>query len=284
MRFAFLPALVAFAPLAAQTQQLYESPAASVSQNLGLTKIEINYHRPAVKGREIWGALVPFGEVWRAGANEATTFTVSTPVKLGGKELAAGSYALFIRPSKTGWTLLLNRKAQQWGAYNHKEGDDALSLELKPEAAPSQEWLSYSIDLKDRRTAMVSLHWEKLRASFPVEADVDGIYQAYLAEELKKADASTEPKRWSTYFQVAKYWINRKEKLNEAEALLAKAGSITESFWIYEWKGRLLQLQGKLPEAIQSVEKAKALAPAAGAPKEYVAGLDTLIAGWKAKP
>lgn len=281
MRAILLPAFVL--PLAAQTQQLQESPAASVSQNLGLTKLEITYHRPSVKGREVWGKLVPFGETWRAGANEATTFSTSTAVKVAGHDLPAGTYALFVIPERTHWTIVFNRQAQQWGAYFRKAEEDVLKVEVRPEVAPHQEWLAFGMDLRDRRTALVSLRWEKLRVDFPVEADVDGIYQAYLAEEVKKADASSDPKRWSTWFQAAKYWINRKERLDEADRLLAKGAAVTESFWIYEWQGRLRQMQGRTAEALALVEKAKALAPKAGAPKEYVAGLDTLMAEWKAK-
>ena len=273
--------LLAAAPLVAQVQQIRESPAASVSQDLGLTHVEITYHRPHVKGRVIWGGLVPYGQVWRAGANEATTISFSTAVKVAGHDVPAGTYGFFAIPGKERWTLILSRNAKQWGAFDYKESEDQLRFEAKPQRGDDEEWLEYSLDLKGRDTALATLAWAKLEVSFPITADVDGVYQAYLADELKKADASTDPKaRWGIYFSDAKYWIGRGEHLDDASAALDKAAAIRESFWVYEWRARLLQKQGHVKEALPQLDKAMALAPGQGAPKEYLAGLAALKAEW----
>ena len=282
MRRAAIALLFAF-PVMAQVQQLWESPAAAVSQNLGLTRIDLSYHRPAVKGRVIWGQLVPFGQVWRAGANDATSLTFSTDVRVAGKPVSKGTYALFVLPQKDRWTVILNKDAKQWGAFFHKPEQDVVRFELTPEPTTHQERLAFSIDVKDRDTALVSLHWEKLRISFPITAEVEAIYQAYLKEEVAKADVNPDKKAaWSAYFLAAKYYING-DRLTEAEPLLAKATALNENFWAVEWKARLLQKQGKVKEALPLLDRAQELA-AGKAPKEYIQGLDTLKSEWtKAK-
>ncbi|HET6329684.1 MAG TPA: DUF2911 domain-containing protein [Holophagaceae bacterium] len=167
--------LLAAAALPAQVRQIRESPAASVSQELGLTKVEINYHRPAVKGRVIWGGLVPYGQVWRAGANEATTISFTGPVKVAGHDVPSGTYALFAIPGKDRWTLILDKNAKQWGAFSYKPDQDLLRFDVTPSAAPMQEWLDYIVELADQATATVTLHWEKLAVSFPVTVEIPGL-------------------------------------------------------------------------------------------------------------
>ena len=165
-------ALLAILPLAAQAPKIRESPAASVSLDLGLTKVEIAYHRPAVKGRVIWGGLVPYGQVWRAGANEATAISFSGPVKVAGHEVPAGTYGFFAIPGKDRWTLILSKNAKQWGAFKYKASEDQLRFEATPQAAPMQEWLAYTMDLQDQASATVTLHWEKVAVSFPITAEI----------------------------------------------------------------------------------------------------------------
>jgi len=268
----------------AEPKQLWESPGATVSQALGLTEVTVKYHRPGVKGREIWGKLVPFGQVWRAGANEATTIAFSTPVKIGGKDVPAGTYGLFVLPaSAQKWTVILSKNPEQWGAYFYKPDQDLLRVDVTPAAAPAREWLAYELEPTGKTTLTASLHWEKVRASFPIEIDVDGIYQAHLAEEIGKADAGNDAKqKFAANFFAAKYWITRGEKLADAAKLLDKAEKATPSFWVFEWRARLYQKQGRLKEALALVDKAKEAA-AGKAPKEYVAGLDALKAEWTAK-
>lgn len=176
MRDRALPILLlAVASVAAQAPKVRQSPTASVSQDLGLTHVTITYHRPAVKGRVIWGGLVPYGKVWRAGANEATTITFSGPVKVAGHDVPAGTYAFFAIPDKDHWTLILDKNPKQWGAFSYKPSEDLLRFEVTPSASPMQEWLDYSIELTDQATATVTLHWEKLAVSFPVTAEIPGL-------------------------------------------------------------------------------------------------------------
>lgn len=281
--FGLILLIAAARPAAAQVQQLWDSPAASVSQHLGLSEIKIDYHRPAVKGRTIWGELVPYGQVWRAGANDATTITLTTAVRVAGKEVPAGTYAFFVLPEKDHFTLILNKNARQWGSYFYKAADDQLRFDVKPQTAPHEEWLSYQLELKDRGTVLFSMHWDKLQVSFPIEADVERIYRDHLTLELAKADqAPTSKDSFTTYFLAAKYWINQGTQLDQAAAYLDKAGRIDKNFWYYEWRARLLQKQGKVQEALPLLTQAKALA-AGKAPQAYIDGLDVLKGQWTKK-
>ena len=151
------------------------SPKTEVIQTIGLTEISITYSRPGVKGRKIWGELVPYNKVWRAGANEATKITFGTDVKINGKELKKGAYAFFVIPTEKEWTLIFNNVADQWGAFTYNEAKDALRIKVKPVKGNYAEWLYYSFTnmvVKKRgspNSAVVSLNWENLKVPFTVE-------------------------------------------------------------------------------------------------------------------
>jgi hypothetical protein len=154
------------------------SPVASVSQTVGFTDVTINYCRPGVKGRKIWGGLVPYNKVWRAGANAATKFTFSKDVTINGNKLAAGSYAFFALPTQNEWTLIFNKVADQWGLdYDKNKDKDVLKINVKPVEHDFQEWLEYNFSNMDvqkagmKNSANVNLDWEKLRVSFKIETN-----------------------------------------------------------------------------------------------------------------
>lgn len=153
----------------AQDKKIRVSPKAGVSQTVGLTDISISYSRPGVKGRTIWGELVPYGKVWRAGADEATKITFSTDVLIEGKKLAAGSYSFFIIPNKNEWTVIFNKVSDQWGAFEYNESQDAIRFKVKPQTIDFQEWLTYSFYKTSETSALISLVWEKMKIIFKVE-------------------------------------------------------------------------------------------------------------------
>ena len=153
----------------AQENKIRLSPKASVMQTVGFTDVTIDYSRPGVKGRTIWGALVPYNKVWRAGANEATTINFTTDVTIEGKNLPAGKYGFFTIPNKDSWTLIFNKVADQWGAFQYNEAEDALRITVKPESNNFQEWLAYTITKTGDKSAVVSLEWEKLKVPFKIE-------------------------------------------------------------------------------------------------------------------
>jgi hypothetical protein len=155
----------------AQENRIRVSPKASVMQVVGFTEVKIDYSRPGVKGRTIWGKLVPYDKVWRAGANEATTMSFSTDVTIEGKKLAAGKYSFFAEPTENNWTLIFNKVAEQWGAFEYNEAEDALRITVKPQSNNFQEWLAYSITKTGDKSAVVSLGWETLKVPFKVEVE-----------------------------------------------------------------------------------------------------------------
>jgi hypothetical protein len=172
----FISAFIVFSISDTYAQQKQEkvriSPKASISQTVGFTDVTISYSRPGVKGRKIWGGLVPYDKVWRAGANEATKITFSTDVIIEGHKLPAGSYGFFAIPGRNEWTLIFNKVADQWGAFEYNEAEDALRITVKPEKGNFTEWLRYGITKISDTTATVSLIWENLKVPFKLEVKI----------------------------------------------------------------------------------------------------------------
>ena len=282
LAFLLSTALLAQAPVPApapvRLKAMQVSPAASVSQTLGISTVKIDYYRPAVKGRPIWGELVPFGEVWRAGANDATIITFSDPVKINGKELAAGSYGFFVLPTKDSWALILNKKAKQWGAYEYKAEEDVLRLEVKPQSASHQESLQYDLQIVSPDRVRVELRWEKLAAAFEVEFDVKGLYWKHLEETLAKAPTTD----WVPWFQAANYCLQQNVQLDKAMGWIDVSLKAQATYRNQEVKARLLQKTGKTPEALPFLDKAIESAVAAKTPKAYLDGLEKTKKEWQA--
>lgn len=273
----FALALSAPAVRAEEIRLPQPSPAAKVGLAVGVTDVEITYHRPGVKGRGIWGGLVPYDQVWRLGANEATTISFSTPVQVEGKDVPAGKYALFAIPGKDKWTLVLNKKAEQWGAYYYKQEEDVLRFDVKPQAGPpteKTEWMSFSITPASETSATVEMAWETLRVPFTVSADVDRMVWSGIDAVLAgKPDVEA-------YLTAVQYAYNKGVRLDEAMVWVDKSLAMQDNFWGREYKARLLQKQGKLDEAIQHLDKAMELAKGK-APQEYIDGLAQLKKDWK---
>lgn len=255
------------------------SPAASVFEKIGTAKLTVTYSRPAVKGREVWGGLVPYGQVWRLGANDATTLEISEACKLAGHELPAGSYALFAIPAKDKWTIVVNSQAKQWGAYFRDPKKDVFSFDVTPSAGPHQEWLEYRIHPDSARVVRVEMAWEKLRISFAVEVDVNGI----VWKNLDAAHAAAGPKEHTDFYQSARFSRETGERKAEAMGWLDEGMKRGDSFWMDELKGDLLADEGKYAEAAPHLEKAIEGSKKAGAPEEWRDGARRKLAEWAAK-
>lgn len=178
---ASVAAVAAEWPWQRKPQKPEASPGASVMQVIGAdTMITINYHRPGVKGRDVWaeksdnpniGSLVPRNEdprPWRAGANEATTIEVSRDVLVEGKELPAGKYALFLIPRDNGWTVVINSQAEQWGSFRYDKAQDVLRADVQPEEIEHTEWLRYGFDELSDNSARAYMAWEKVKVPFTI--------------------------------------------------------------------------------------------------------------------
>ncbi|MFZ1377307.1 MAG: DUF2911 domain-containing protein [Geothrix sp.] len=283
MRNLLLPALIACSlvaqdkPAPVRLTPLRVSPASTLSQEIGISKIELAFARPAVKGRKIWGEVVPFGQVWRAGANSATVLTLSHAAKVAGKDVPSGSYGFFVIPGEKSWTLILNKKAKQWGAYDYKKEEDVLRWEATPQAGPSQEYLDYRVLPTGLDGAVVELAWEKLRVSFPVAFDTKALYWAHLEAKLTQAPETD----WVPWYQAAKYCQDQGIEPQKALAWIEKSLKAGDSFWNHETAARIYKDAKRMPEALTHLQKAIDLSKPGGAPKEYTDNLEKELAVWK---
>src|SRR6476661_5607292 len=219
------------------------SQKASVMQRIGVTDVTITYSRPAVKGRQIWGdplpgqtadvkgeatlddqnkrpkdaAIVPWGHVWRTGANEATMFVVTDDVLINGQKLPAGSYSLHTIPTKDEWTIVFNGTANQWGSFDYDPAKDTLRVKAKPQwMNTSEEYLSYSFDPVTEDSAQVNIRWEKISVPFTVKvADVN----ATTMLRLKSAVGGAKPEDWRTPYQAAQYALNNKDTADDSQGM-----------------------------------------------------------------
>jgi tetratricopeptide (TPR) repeat protein len=221
------------------------SQKASVSQTIGLTDITINYHEPMVKGREIWGKLVPFNEVWRGGANENTTITFSDPVKVEGKDIPAGTYGLHFIPTEAAWTVIFNKNYWSWGSFNYREKDDQLRVMVKPVSSEFQEWLSYTFVNPAENSVDIVLRWEKLQVPVHVEIDVHELAINHMLKELDSSPGFF----WQGWNQIASYALMNKTHLSDAMNWIDKSINMNKNFTNQMTKSGLLLAAGKTAEA-----------------------------------
>ena len=232
------------------------SPAAQAGQTIGVTDVTIRYHRPAVNKRKIWDGLVPYGVVWRAGANENTTISFSTPVKVEGKGVPAGTYGLYMVPDASAWTLILSRFTGDWGAYNYDPSEDLLRVPVKPRpAAESQERLSYEFEDLAADSATLALHWEKLVLPVRVQVDLPATVRASIAEELRGG------KHWnSDAWAAAARWELRNGDLDAALRDADHALATGTTFTALRTKAAVLEKKGDAKGAAELRARASAMA------------------------
>jgi hypothetical protein len=251
------------------------SPNASVSQTIGVTEVTIKYSRPGVKGREIWGKVVPYGQVWRAGANENTTIKFSTPVRIDGHELPAGTYGLQAIPTAGDWTIIFSKDANEWGAFSYRQADDALRIEVKPQPAEPRERMAFDFDDVTDTAAKVVLQWEKLKVPFTIEVDTPNLVTAKIREAV----------RWQTPLQAANYCIQNNTCLDDASRWLDASLALQENYTNLRAKAMLLAKRNDNRGAAVYAEKALAAAKTAQQPPDpqQVKDLEGIVASGKGK-
>lgn len=257
------------------------SPTATLKQRVGFTDIEIAYARPGVKDRKIFGGLVPHGEVWRTGANTSTKVTFSTPVTIDGRELPAGSYALFSIPGPAEWTVIFNRVVGEWGAYSYKEENDALRVKVKP-ITLTHSVETFTIDVNDIRveSATLNLIWEKTQV--PVPFKVDAVKQ--VLAQIDEAMASGAELPASAYFQAAMFYFDNGLDLNKAKAWVEEATKDENPrFFMLHGKARILARLGDKAGATAAARQSIAAAEKQGGPvaAEYKRLNEALLASLK---
>ncbi len=223
------------------------SPAASVSQTFGITKVDINYSSPAVKGRLIWGALVPYDSVWRTGANKCTDITFSTDVSVGGMKVKAGKYGLFTIPGRNSWTVILNSDADQWGAYGYKKSMDVVRFTVTPQPTDMKERMTFMIDAASDSVGRITLCWEKLKISFDVTARTNTMIE-------KGFD-----NMWRTYANAANYYADNHFDLTKAHDWAMMSVSMKEHFYNRFVLAKVLHAQGNDKDALKYAMEAKTI-------------------------
>ena len=226
------------------------SQRAVVTQRVGITDITLTYHRPLVNGRSIWGKTVPYGKVWRSGADQNTTIEFSDPVTVEGKALPKGIYGLHTIPGENEWTLIFSKASTAWGSFTYDQAEDALRVTVKPKVADFHEALTYSFDDPKPNAVTVSLAWEKLSVPFQVGVNVNEIVQASLHNQLRGIAQYT----WEGWDDAATYLLENHGDLQEALKYSE------ERFDNLMTKSLIQEALGKKEEAVASKEKALTMA------------------------
>jgi len=255
------------------------SPLASVKERVGVTAVSIDYSRPSARERKIFGGLVPYGDVWRTGANAATKITFSTDVKLGGAVVPAGSYALFTIPGPSDWTVILSKVVDdQWGSYAYNQKDDQARVKVKTVAmAEPMETMTISLQDMHAGKANLVIAWEKTKV--PIELDTDVVGKIKPQIEAAMANSGEKP-----YFAAAMfYYENDLDMALAKEWIEAAAKKQPDAVWIVYRKGLILKKAGDKDGAMAAAKQARELASKAdGELKvEYTRLSDNLIASLK---
>lgn len=228
------------------------SQKAALTQTVGLTDVTITYHRPKVNERDIWGALVPWDQVWRVGANQNTTIEFSTDVMVEDQKLAAGTYGLHMIPGQDEWTVIFSNNSTSWGSFSYQDSEDALRVKVKSEEAPHHELLTFDVIAQEPDSAVVVLNWDKVQVPFKVAIDTDEIVLANLRNELRTLPGFT----WNGWNAAANYCLQNEINYEEALQWADQSLQREERFTNLQTKSQLLEKTGKGDEAQEIMAKA----------------------------
>jgi len=280
LALALAGALTASAALA-QPQQAPElpqaSPRASVQQRVGLTDFTVDYASPAVKGREIWGGLVPHDQLWRTGANAATTLTASGAFTFGGKPVPAGSYALLTIPGKKSWTVILSSNTKmQGGTGGYDQKEDVARITVEPTSAPARERLTFLFSDTTDDSTRLDLEWEKLRLSLPLAVDTRAQAQANIDKAIDEA--------WRPHWSAARWLLENGGDTDKALGYIDISIAIKSTWWNNWVRAQILAKIGRTADAIAAAQQAEALGKDDRVFEQFFAPqVAKAIADWKKK-
>ena len=236
-----------------------QSQHAQVTQRIGITDITINYHRPLAAGRQIWGKVVPYGQVWRAGANENTVITFSDPVTVEGQALDKGSYGLHMIPGENQWTVIFSKNSTSWGSFTYKQEEDALRVNVKPQTDVLHDALAYDFDEVKPDSTVVTMRWEKVAVRFKVAVNVNDLVTASIHRQLHGLNQYY----WEGWDDAAGYFLANKINLEEALKEEDQSIQVEERYDNLLSKSRILDTMGRKDEAVafrnKALEKGSAL-------------------------
>ena len=273
-RFVALAAAVGLVlPLsrASAAEKEWEFPSASqhgtITQRVGLTDISVDYSRPDKRGREIFGGLVPYGKVWRTGANSPTTIKFSDAVKIEGKDLAAGEYAFYTMPGENEWTIIFSKNLKLWGAYGYKPDADALRVTVKPMTLPD-EVETFTIGFGNLKDDGATLHldWDKTRVPIQLTTNTVEKVNSEITEAMKNP-AELKP---GFYYQAASFYYDHDKDLSQAEQWIDKAIELQKEprYFMYYKKAQIEAKLGHKDKAKAAAEKSIELLKAGPTPDE----------------
>jgi tetratricopeptide (TPR) repeat protein len=234
------------------------SQRASVTQRVGLTDITIVYYAPLVGGRELFGKIIPYGKVWRAGANQNTTISFADDVSIEGKPIAAGTYGLHMIPDQNQWTVIFSKNSTSWGSFSYDEKEDALRVTAKPQATEFRESLAYTFDDIKPDSAAATMRWDKLAVPFRVSVDVKAVTERSIRNQLRNTGGFS----WAGYDEAATWCLDGNCSLEEGLKWEDTSIQIEERFDNLLTKSQILAAMGKKQEA--DALQAKALDKASG--------------------
>lgn len=255
------------------------SPPATVKQKIGFTDLTIDYSRPAVKGRAIFGGLVPYGKIWRTGASDATILTITEPLTVGGKQLPAGPYSLFTIPNRGEWTIILNKHVGGHGLDGYDEKNDVMRFTVKADSS-ARSYESFTIEVQDlvRNQANLYLSWANTSVHFPLSSNAD---ERITAEIMDRINVKKEDKP-GLYYQAALYYFDQEKDTKQALTWATRAVELKPAFNYLHLQAKLLARAGDYKGAIAAARKS---AEVAGQEKftDYVTLNNRLIAEWEKK-
>lgn len=239
------------------------SSAQKVTQGLGINDVQLTYSRPSMRGRKVFGGLVPYGEVWRTGANNVSAITFAESVTIAGQEVPAGTYGILTIPNKSEWTIILSKNSQQWGSYSYSEDEDQLRFTVTPTTL-SEAVETFTIDFSDVTTnsLRINIAWENTKVGFDVTVDQDAAIMASIDEAMK---GEKKP-----YFPAAQYYYNNDKDINKALEWVNEAEKANDKApHIKYWKARIQLKAGDKAGAAATATRGVEIAKAAGN-SEYV--------------
>lgn len=239
----------------AQVTMPAPSPKQNIEQEFGLGKIQINYSRPSSKGRKVFGSLVPYGKLWRTGANEATLITFSTPVEIDGKKLDSGTYALYSIPNEEVWEIILNKGISNWGIEGYNENEDVLKTKIEP-LKNKMNIESFTIQLADikKETCLLQILWEKKILNIPIQVNINDALKLQITTAMQGLQ--------KPYWEAAQFYFEYERNLSKALENINKAIELNQkAFWMYLYKANIQKeindLKGALQSSIISMKLAK---------------------------
>jgi len=253
------------------------SPSAKIAQKIGLTDVTVSYSRPSMKGRKIFGELVPYGSVWRTGANGATILNFSTDVMIQGNSVPKGQYSLYTIPNKDTWTIILSSNTKLWGAIGYNPKEDILRVQVEPKKTKKKyETFEIGFDNMTDSGADLTMAWDQTSADFHISMDPDPVVMAQIKEYV--LDQGT--KNPNLLFEASNYYLNTGRDLNKAYEWIQESVENDPKYWAYHLKAKIEVALGKKTEAIESAKESIELASEAQNP-DYVGLNERLIKSLK---